>query len=289
MIHPANILRRFLLVLPACVLLPWTASAQSTVRVDSLYAPSLHAIRHFCVLLPDSYDPSHRYPILYLLHGYSGGYRDWIDRTDIEYYAAAFPLIVVMPDAGNSWYVNSVADTSERFEDYIVNDVRLHIESGLSVDTSRRAIAGLSMGGYGALVLAFRHPDLFRFAGTLSGALSVPDDIREWETHTWGKSIAPSLKHAFGDRPGAFWADHDLFRLFRATPSTRLPYAYLVAGEQDGFTNFLPANRAFADSLRMYGAPYEYHELPGVHSWKFWDREIQPLLKRLHELFEERK
>ena len=275
-------MRRFVIIV---LVVPWLAAAQTTIRIDSLYAPSIGMTRPFVLLLPSGYDAHQQYPILYLLHGYTGGYRDWIDRTGIENYCADLPFIVVMPDAGNSWYVNSATDSSQRYEDYIINDLRRHVESMVSVDTTRRAVAGLSMGGYGALVLAFRHPDLFRFAGSLSGALDVPDDIPDWEHHSWGQSVAPNLKKTFGARPGPFWQHHDLFRLFRTVPADSLPYCYMAAGTHDGFVRFLPAARALADSLRAYGAAYEYHETPGRHSWKFWDREIQPLLKQLADRF----
>ena len=273
---------RFLFI---AALFPWGALAQSTAKIDSFYSPSLGSMKAYTIILPDHYSPSHRYPVLYLLHGYSGGYRDWIDRTGILRYVSGSSFIVVMPDAGNSWYVNSFENLSDQYENYMIDDLPHHIRSLLSIDTTRQAIAGLSMGGYGALVLAFRHPGTFCFAGSLSGALSVPVDIPEWEHHAWGFSIAPNLKQTFGPRPGPFWNDHDLFQLFRRTPVARFPYCYIVTGEQDGFTNFLPAARALADSLRGIGARYEYHETPGSHNWKFWDSQIQPLLKRLDELF----
>jgi len=189
-----------------------------------------------------------------------------------------------MPDAANSWYVNSVTREDERFEDFIVSDLRNHITTHYTVDTTRIGIAGLSMGGYGAIMLALRHPDIFRFAGSLSGALSVPRDIDEREKSIWGRHNISNLKEVFGSSSGPFWDAHDPLLIYRKVPQDRLPYLYFVMGTSDGFETFLPAHRLLTDSLRSYGAQYEYHEVPGGHSWSVWDRNIGPLVDRMMEI-----
>ncbi len=254
--------------------------AQPEVRVDSLFAPSIGITKKYSILLPKDYTPAARYPVLFLLHGYSGGHTDWTSRTNLAGYVVNDSLIVVMPDAENSWYVNSRSDPRRRFEDYIVNDLRSHIAGRYSIDSTRIAIAGLSMGGYGALVLALRHPTVFRFVGSLSGALSLPRDLEAWEKAPWGRNLAPSLRSAFGTYDETL----DLCALVRKQQNARLPYLYLVIGTSDGFPTFLPANRTLTDSLRAYKIVYEYHETPGGHNWKFWDTEIQLLLKKLRQV-----
>ena len=272
------------LVLVGLFVLTWiSVYGQSSLHVDSLYMPSLGRTMKISVLLPSNYDSGRHYPVLYLLHGYSGDNTDWTTRTKLSTYVRGLPLIVVMPDAGNSWYVNSYTEPRDKFEDYIVKDLPYYIRRLYSIDTTRQAIAGLSMGGYGAIVLALRHPSEFQFAGSLSGALSVPrvanDTSRRPES-----GLAPSLWKTFGNQQNDFWNEHDVFFLYREVPKDSFPYLYLAAGIQDGYRTFLPAHRAFTDLLRNYGAPYEYHEVPGRHNWQFWDREIQPLLKRLREV-----
>lgn len=257
--------------------------AQPVVRIDSLFSPSLGIMKKYSILLPKGYSSGTRYPVLFLLHGYSGGHTDWTSRTKLADYIGDTPLLIVMPDAENSWYINSKTEPQRRFEDYVVIDLLAFVSRHYAIDTTRMAIAGLSMGGYGALMLAFRHPTLFRFAASLSGALSIPRDLDVWEQTTWGRRIAPSLRTAFGTS-GKYDEEHDLPSLLRNLRKPSLPYFYVVIGTKDEFPTFLPANRSLTDSMRACAVPYEYHETPGGHNWQYWDREILPLLKRLQEI-----
>lgn len=274
-----------LIVIGFVILSSCNLFAQSIATVDSFYMASLGRTKKFSVIMPSNYRSANYYAVLYLLHGYGGGYDNWSTRTKIAEYVKAMPLIVVMPDGENSWYVNSATEPQDRFEEYIVNDLPTYIQKLYSVDTTRQAIAGLSMGGYGALMLALKHPSKYRFAGGLSSALTYPREISD-SSRTEAQVLIPSLRKAFGDRTNGFRTAHDVFYLYRQTPKSAFPYLYMSIGVQDGFRRFLPAHRAFSDLLRAYGAPYEYHETQGGHNWKFWDREIQPLLVRLREVLE---
>jgi S-formylglutathione hydrolase FrmB len=257
--------------------------AQSVVRVDSFYMPSLGRTKKLSILLPTKYDPAKQYPVLYLLHGYSGGHGDWLTRTKLREYMQNIPLIVVMPDGENSWYTNSAMEPNERFEDYLVKDLPQYIQKLYSIDTTRQAIAGLFMGGYGAMMLGLRHPSKYEFVGSLSGAITFPRGMSD-TTRPAERSLFPSLRRAFGEKPNNSRNAHGVFLLYRQTSKDSLPYMYMVIGIQDGYRNFLPAHRAFTDLLRTYGAAYEYHETQGGHNWQFWDREIQPLLRRMREV-----
>ena len=186
-----------------------------------------------------------------------------------------------MPDGENSWYVNSFADSQARFEDYMVGDLLVYVRTHYSVDTTRQAIAGLSMGGYGAMMLALKHPGMFRFAGSLSGALTFPRFPGDSAIQPTSGAIRRSLDSAFGRPPQG---TYDIFELYKTAPRDSSLYLYFVMGTQDGFKGFLPAHRMFTDSLRAAKIPYEYHELPGSHNWQFWNREIQPLLRRMREI-----
>ena len=128
------------------------------------------------VILPDGEGP---FPVLYLLHGLSDDYTIWHRRTSIERYVEAQPLIVVMPDGHRSFYCNDPRPGGLAYEDHIVTDVVDVVERTFPViaDRGARAIAGLSMGGYGAIMLGLRHPDVFSVACSHSGAMrssSVP-------------------------------------------------------------------------------------------------------------------
>lgn len=220
---------------------------------------------------------------MFLLHGLGGNYTDWSARTKLPDYADAHPLVIVMPDGEDSWYVNSSMTPGDKFEDYIINDVPRFVSQRYSIDTTRQSIAGLSMGGYGAAMLALRHPSKFLFAGTLSGAIMIPAVFSD-TTHPPEKFLALSLRIAFGNMSDTELQRHDVFQLYKKVPRQRLPYFYMVIGIQDGFQKWIPAHHALAESLRVYGAAYEYHETQGSHNWEFWDREIQPLLGRLRKI-----
>ncbi|MBI4429799.1 MAG: hypothetical protein HY562_11855 [Ignavibacteriales bacterium] len=273
------------LTLCVSILLFAAASAvgQTVARVDSFFAKSLGRVKKLTVILPAKYSSETRYPVLYLLHGLGGNHEDWNARTKIVEYADAYPLVIVMPDGEDSWYVNSSAASGDRFEDYLIHDVRNYVLSRYSIDTTRQAIAGLSMGGYGALMLALRHPVKFLFAGDLSGSITVPSALSDTVLMP-EKSLAPSLLKAFGRMTKTTRDAHDVFHLYKKTPRRQFPYFYMVIGIQDGFKKWIPAHHALAESLRVYGAAYEYHETQGGHNWQFWDREIQPLLKRMSQI-----
>lgn len=253
-----------------------SASAQVSVDVDTVTPPSLGRAVEYRVVLPAGYDTTRRYPVLWLLHGYGGGDADWLELTSLRRYVDRYPLIVILPDAMNSWYVDAPGDSASHYEAYLAQDLPADVIRRYAVDTSRQAIAGLSMGGYGALTMGMRYPRRFRFVGAMSAALSVPsrhDPVLE--------GARPSITRAFGARPSAHWDAHDPFLLFRMTPAASLPFFYLAIGESDGFPTFLGLNRALTDSLREYGASYEYHERPGGHDWRLWNAELQPMLARM--------
>jgi S-formylglutathione hydrolase FrmB len=129
-------------------------------------------------MLPSDYatNTQRRYPVLYLLHGLTGDENDWWTRTRLAEYAARYHLIIVTPGVGDSWYANSASDPRARYEDVIIKDLIPFIDAHYRTVPTRdgRAIAGLSMGGLGAVKFALRYPQMFAFAGSFSGAFGVP-------------------------------------------------------------------------------------------------------------------
>ena len=251
----------------------------NTVRVetDTVNAASLGRRVAYNVVLPSGYDASQRYPVLWLLHGYSGGKDDWLRRTDLVKDIQRYPFIVVLPSAENSWYVNAPSAPDAAYETFITVDLYNDLIRRFSVDTTRQAIAGLSMGGYGAVMLGLRHTHRYRFAGGLSAALSVASVMGQSDTVLW-KGTGKSILKAFGSGGVASVAEYDPLRIFRRTMADSLPYVFLAVGTHDDYPSFLPSNRAFTDSLREYGGRYEYHEIPGRHSWILWGAELEPML-----------
>lgn len=270
---------RAALILVALVLaLAGMADAQAapvpdTARVRIVSIPgSLPQPRNAVVVLPAGYHRSaQRYPVLYLLHGHDGGHRNWMERTNLLAYTARLPLIVVLPDAGNSWYTNSSARPEERFEDYVGRDVPAFVDQNFRTLTFREAryVAGLSMGGYGALKLALKHPARFSLAGSFSGALTAARD-----------TTYPTVMDAFGPAGSPSRAENDLPALARDARGLDASYFYIDTGSADPV---LPSNREFVRAAAERPLAYEYHEVPGAHTWEYWNRRLPVFLALVEE------
>jgi len=233
------------------------------------------------VILPKDYDasPRTRYPVLYLLHGLFGHYSDWITRTNVADYAAQYPIIVVMPEGNDGWYTDSATVPSDKYESYILKEAIPDVQKRYRTIETRygRAVAGLSMGGYGALKFGLKSPDTFIFAGSLSGALAAPtwteEDLKAL------KAIRDSVFNVFGPLASDTRKANDIYEITRGLSTARragLPYLYLDCGTEDLLVNF---NQQFAVLLREKKIPHEYRELPGDHNWAYWDQQVQEVLK----------
>lgn len=181
----------------------------------------------FRVYLPAGYARSQRrYPVLYLLHGAFGDFKNWDTLTRLRRHAAGLPWIIVMPDAGDSWYTNSATTPGGRFEDYIAHDLISEVDARYRTVAGRegRAIAGLSMGGYGAMKFALRYPQLFSVAGSFSGAFDGPLDLDRRRA-----DLRDALRGAFGPQGSPARAENDVFRLAEQAAPATAPYLYLVS------------------------------------------------------------
>ena len=155
-----------------------SVGAQEEVRTIEFHSPAVERMMKYNVVLPASYDSSQeRYPVLCLLHGLTSNYTAWSKMGATFYAGLVDDLIIVMPDVGNSWYVNwdeNGKGQRNNWEDHIILDVIGHVDTNFRTVARRetRAINGLSMGGYGGFILGLRHPELFVSIGSTSGALS---------------------------------------------------------------------------------------------------------------------
>jgi S-formylglutathione hydrolase FrmB len=244
-----------------------------TVKNETFHSVSLGREMHYRIFLPHNYaEVNRRFPVLYLLHGIYGKFTDWDTQSRLRHYAQGLDLIIVMPDAGDSWYVNSATVAQNRYEDYIVKDLIQQVDGNyrtLAVRESR-AMAGVSMGGYGTLNFALKHPELFVFAGSISGAINAPTDLGPRQP-----DFQANLLQVFGPAGSATRTENDIFNLLKHADVSRLPYIYLACGESDPF---LPLNQQFAAQLLEEHARYEFHQAPGAHEWKFWDKTAKDLL-----------
>ena len=152
------------------------------MRSYGFKSEALGAERWFNILLPTDYETStNRYPVLYLLHGFGDDHTAWSYMTNLSGYAARHKMIIVMPDAAKSFYVNSASDPKAKFEDFIVKDLIPYVDANYRTIPLRRsrAVAGLSMGGYGAAFLGLKHYKKFAAIGSFSGAIGISRGIPE--------------------------------------------------------------------------------------------------------------
>ena len=252
------------------------------IREIAVPSPILGQSILCAVTLPDSYDrePERRFPLLLLLHGTDGTHHDWLDWGGLEEGNAASdaasgtPFIVVTPSAGNSWYLDN-PDGEGAWETALVADLVPAIEARYRTvqDRSGRAIAGLSMGGYGAVHLALRHPELFAAVASLSGALYASDDAVNED------DIA-DFHGAFGDPFDVDrFAQESIYTDLAALPSnTVLPHFYLSSGSNDQYGLDLAALRLYAE-LKRREAPVTLTVRAGYdHGWQFWHDDLHAVL-----------
>ncbi|MBM4176705.1 MAG: esterase family protein [Ignavibacteria bacterium] len=247
---------------------------------DSVFSYAVDSYMRYNVILPKDYKQNkERYITIFLLHGYSGGENDWITRTSIVKYAKDFNYIIVTPDGKNSWYTNSPSKKNNNYEDYIIKELIPNVEKKYRVITTRhgRVVAGLSMGGYGAIKFALKYPNYFFFAASFSGAFRYPSMIE-----SNGGNLNGSLKDAFGPKKSEHWNKNDALILADSISNPNsVPFLYIACGKDDNLTGLLESNKNLTDKLRKRNVMYEYHETPGTHNWVYWDKEVLNFLERL--------
>lgn len=232
------------------------------------------------VILPETYhDSQKRYPVLYLLHGLFGSSENWLQLTGLRDYALNKELIIVLPEGGNGWYTDSATVKEGKFESYFIEELIPAIDDLYKTigKKEKRAIVGLSMGGYGALKIGCKRPDLFVFAGSMSGAFNAPKQTDKNPGADW-ENLRPSILKVFGEENSSTRADNDLFQIIRQLPAEKipgLPHFYIDCGIGD---NFLEANRELMQLLKERIISFEYYEVSGGHDWEYWDKEIKYLL-----------
>ena len=236
------------------------------------------------VILPEGYASSKnkRYPVIYLLHGLFGSSENWTTLTKLPSYAKNYPVIIVNPEGENGWYTDSPTNPAKRYESYLLKELIPEIDAKYRTNATRggRAIAGLSMGGYGALKFGVKYPEMFSLAGSFSGALGAAT----FTSSPTMDAIFKSIDEAFGPPGGETRKINDLFALVRDASPERIktfPFIYLDCGTEDFlFQN----NREFVALLIEKRVPHEYRERPGTHAWPYWEAQVTEFL-RLSEKF----
>jgi len=227
------------------------------------HSPTLAKACAMTVIVPEGSVGTPPFPVCYLLHGLSDDHTSWTRQTSLERHVAGLPLIVVMPDGGRGFYCDAVEGPA--YERYLLDDVIGFVDRTFHTIAERqgRVIGGLSMGGYGAIKLALKYPQLFCSAVAHSAALDVRRRIERPE-------IAEEMRRIFGPAPGG--GSDDPYALAATMDRRLLPALRLDCGREDGL---LEENRAFHRHLEQLGIPHEYAECLGAHTWDYWDCHVQ--------------
>ncbi len=254
-----------LLSIPAIIAcLSLEAASVDTVNIQSR---AMNRAANCVVIKPESYASTDKsFPVLYLLHGYSGAYNNWIIRVpDLKLLADRENMLIVCPDGGYSgWYWDSPIDSTFRYETYIALEVPAFIDRTYRTinDRSGRAITGLSMGGHGGIYLGFRHAYRFGACGSMSGAVDLSLSINKYDI---AKRIGDTIKYA--DR----WYSYSALAAVDQKPTQPLSILF-DCGLED---HLWKGNRTLHEKMIKLGIPHDYIERPGKHDWNYWRNAIQ--------------
>lgn len=276
-------LKRFLilnLLIINCLIVPNSLQA---AKVDTLeiFSASMRKNIKCLVVAPDNYRITGKpFPVLYLLHGWSGNFAGWLsDAPQLQQHADEYQMLIVCPDGGyDSWYLDSPVDSTVRYETYISKEVVGFVDYYYNTRRERagRAIAGLSMGGHGAITLAIKHLDVFGAAGSMAGGL----DLRPFKKNDW------DLKGVLGS-PLTDWANWEAASAVNLVP--RLKGQDLPLMIDCGLGDFfLDVNREMHRLLLEIDFPHEYTERPGEHNGDYWGNAVDYQVLFFHKFFEKK-
>ena len=240
-------------------------SFAATVDTVVTFSTSMKKNIKAVVIKPGNYNEGKKYPVLYLLHGYSGNQADWITKVPgITNYADQYNLIIVCPDGNfGSWYFDSPVDSSWKYETYIARELVSWIDDHFSTIKNKtgRAITGLSMGGHGALYLAFKHQDVYGAAGSMSGGVDLTPFPNNWDL---SKRIGQYAQYR--ER----WENNSVVNLTHLLTGNAL--AIIVDCGRDDF--FYKMNLKLHEKLLYSNIPHDFTIRPGGHTWEYWSNSI---------------
>ena len=247
------------------------------------FSPTLGLQCEMYILLPqyrpfvNSVKVDQPYKTLYLLHGLSDNHTAWMRQTSIERYAADRGLAVVMPAVHRSFYTNMAH--GGKYWDFISQEVLQIAREYFPLSDKREDnyVAGLSMGGYGALKLGLSCPDKFSAAASLSGAVEIRNIHKSNPEKEWQEEMS----NIFGNPDLIAGSENDTYALAeKVSKETVKPRIYQCCGTEDFLYEF---NIKFRDFIKPLGFDYTYEEGPGAHEWSFWDKHIEKVINWIYE------
>ncbi len=300
--------------------IPVEAPIPPGMETVEFYSPAVDRRMKFDIVLPQGYSQSSEaYPVVYLLHGYMQNYTIWGRNLAAAFYARNLnELILVLPDGGNSWFINYASSEDgqiNNWEDHIIEDVIAYVDANYRTEARRegRAIAGLSMGGFAAYSLGLRHPHLFVSIGSTSGALgharTAAAAIRAGIDRSQGPrdaqtqariAEADAFISKIVDIPGFSTQQertprgvdfetveqaeaYDPFTIIYNVPRSQMPHIYMDSGTEDGLIN---EARELANLLMVNNVPFDYMQSRGKHNSEYWRRSIGHMMTIQNEVMQ---
>jgi len=273
------------------ILLPVILPAQTSIIHESLPIENsvLNKNVNYNIYLPKGYEESNRsYPVLYLLHGYTDNEIGWTQFGEVQQIAdeaseslSVTDMIIVMPDAGVSWYINN-HDGSVNYEEFFTHELIPHVDETYRTRATKefRAIAGLSMGGYGTLIMATKHSELFTAAAPLSAAVFLDEEISGMPQENWDNALGTPFGEGLEgeDRLTDHYYENSIIEIMENGDQEALKSVdyYIDCGDDDFL---IRGNLALYDVMVQNEINAEFRVRDGAHTWDYWRTALPDVLE----------
>ncbi|MDR0232797.1 MAG: esterase family protein [Dysgonamonadaceae bacterium] len=245
------------------------------VDTVSVFSNSMQKNIKASVVTPNGYDKTKKYPVIYLLHGYSGNHTGWLVESVAQNLVDEYNIIIVCPDGGfSSWYFDSPIDKSSQYETYFTKELIPWIDKNYNTVTDKngRGITGLSMGGHGALYLSFRHQDLFGTAGSMSGGVDIRPFPDNWDISKRLGSYKDNQQ---------LWEENTVVNMLHLLTPNSLALI-IDCGTADFFYQ---VNCKLHEKMLYMNIAHDFISRPGAHDWNYWKNAVKYQMLFMTEFF----
>lgn len=239
-------------------------SFSQTVKVDSVRSLTLKRSVATTVILPSNYDTTKVYPVLYFFHWWGGDNNSFL-LTSLKTEIKNRNLIIVTPNADTCWYVNSYSNPSNKYEDFLIQELFPYIDKKYKIDTKRQAIGGFSMGGYGALQIGLKCPNRFNIIASICGAINAPFYDIPLTPESPLNFIINSVRISFGNEKAYKSGETDVMSVLKKLTPNRDLFIYLAVAKQDEFDFIGPRHKTFINEIENKKIKYQFLEFDGGH------------------------